>query len=465
MTKRLILALLCVGQAISPAKAQARLPAPHRTKVDIVITGGTVLTMAGPNIAKGGVAIDKGKIVAIGDVSRYVGTTTIDARGDAVLPGFVNTHTHVPMVLFRGIADDRDLMDWLQHFIFPAEAKNVTAEFVRWGTRLAAAEMIRSGTTTFTDMYYFESDIAAEARRAGLRAVVGETLIDFPAPDNKSWDAAVAYIREFVKKWQGDRLITPALAPHSAYLVSRDHLQQVRQLANELHAPILIHVSETRDELRQVAEKQNGMTPAAYLDSLGFLGHDVVAAHGVWLTPEEMHLFAQKRVGVAHCPESNMMLASGIAPVVDLRRSGVNVGLGTDGPAGSNNNLDMVEEMASAARLQKIGKMDPKALSARDVLEMATIGGARVLGLEEKIGTLEAGKRADVVIVNLQEAKTQPVYAVESAIVYAASGSAVITTICDGRILMRDRNVLTVDVPAAIAKAKKYRDRVVKSLQ
>ncbi len=470
MIKRLILAVvLCVGQAISPAYAQAGLPAPHRATVDIVITGGTVLTMAGPNIDNGGVAINDGKIVAVGsapDIAKnYDGRQTVHANGDAVLPGFVNTHTHVPMVLFRGIADDRDLMDWLNHFIFPAEAKNVSSDFVKWGTRLAAAEMIESGTTTFTDMYYFESDVAAEAKRAGLRAVVGETLIDFPAPDNKTWDAAVTYIRQFVKQWQGDRLITPALAPHSTYLVSREHLQQVRRLADELHAPILIHVSETRDELRQVAEKQRGMLPGLYLDSIGFLGHDVVAAHGVWLTPEEIRVFAQKRVGVAHCPESNMMLASGIAPVVDIRRAGVNVGLGTDGPAGSNNNLDMVEEMASAARLQKVSKMDPKALSARDVLEMATIGGARVLGMEEKIGTLEPGKRADIAIVDLQQPKSQPVYSVESAIVYAASGSAVITTICDGRILMRDRKVLTVDVPAAIAKAKEYRDRVLKSLQ
>ena len=456
--KRWFLALLCVLWAGQPRAAVLH-------HVDIVITGGTVLTMAGPNIENGGVAIDKGKIVAVGNVSGYRGKKTIDAHGNAVLPGLINTHTHAAMVLFRGIADDRDLMDWLTHFIFPAEAKNVSKDFVTWGTRLAAAEMIQSGTTTFTDMYYFESDVAAEAKRAGLRGVLGETLIDFPVADNKTWDDAVAYIRQFVKRWKGDPMITPALAPHAPYTVSRDHLIQTRQLATELGVPILIHVSETKNELQQVAEKQNGMTPGAYLDSIGFLGHDVVAAHGVWLTPEEIKVFAQKRVGVAHCPESNSMLASGIAPVVDMRKGGINVGLGTDGPAGSNNNLDMIEEMASAARLQKVTKMDPRVLSARDVLEMATIGGARVLGMEDKIGTLEAGKRADVIIINLQQPKTQPVYSVESAIVYAASGSSVITTICDGKILMRDRKVLTVDVPAAIAKAKQYRDQVVKSLQ
>jgi 5-methylthioadenosine/S-adenosylhomocysteine deaminase len=437
--------------------------------IDILITHGTVLTMAGPNVEDGAVAIDGGKIVAVGKTAdllkQYRGKTTLSARGQAVLPGFVNTHTHVPMVLFRGIADDRDLMDWLQHFIFPAEAKNVTADFVKWGTRLAAAEMIRSGTTTFTDMYYYESVIAAEAKHAGLRAVVGETVLDFPAPDNKTWDAAMAYCRKFVTEWQGDRLITAAIAPHAPYTVSEEHLKQVRALATELHAPILIHVSETKNEIDTITKAHGGLTPGKYLDSIGFLGHDVIAAHGVWLTPEELTLFAQRKTGVAHCPESNMMLASGIAPVVDMRKAGMNVGLGTDGPAGSNNNLDMVEEMASAARLQKIGKSDPKALTARDVLEMATIGGARVLGMEARIGTLEAGKQADVVLIDLQQPKVQPVYAVESAIVYAASGSSVTTTICDGRILMRNGKVLTVDETAAMAKAKAYRDQVVASLK
>ena len=461
MYRRLMSALLLI---LFAAIAHA---APRR--VDIVITGGTVITMAGPNVDDGALAIDKGSIVAVGSsadiAKRFAGIETIHARGMAVLPGFVNAHTHVPMTLFRGIADDRDLMDWLQHFIFPAEAKNVDRDFVKWGTRLAAAEMIESGTTTFTDMYYFESDIAAEAKKAGLRGVLGETMIDFPAPDNKTWDAAVAYVRDFVKRWRGDRLITPALAPHAPYTVSRAHLEQVRALATELHAPILIHVAETKNEAAQIKDDTAGLSPAAYLDSIGFLGHDVVAAHGVWLTPDDIKIMAAKRVGVAHCPESNMMLASGVAPVVDMRHANVALGLGTDGPAGSNNNLDMVEEAASAARLQKITRGDPKALSARDVLEMATLGGARALGMEDRIGTLESGKRADVIVIDLQQPKTQPVYAVESAIVYAASGSAVVTTICDGKVLMRNRKVLTVDVPAAVAKAKEYRDKVQKSLR
>lgn len=437
--------------------------------VDIVITGGTVLTMAGPNIENGAVAIDQHKIVAVGSAAdiakRFTGRETIDARGKAVLPGFVNTHTHVPMTLFRGIADDRDLMDWLQHFIFPAEAKNVTPEFVRWGTRLAAAEMIQSGTTTFADMYYFESDIARETKRAGLRGIVGETLLDFPAPDNKTWDAAIDYTRKFIKEWQGDALITPALAPHAPYTVSREHLQQIRRIADELHAPIEIHVSETKNELQQIAEKSGGLLPGLYLNTIDFLGHDVIAAHCVWLTPQEIRIFADKKVGVAHNPISNMMLASGVAPITDMRKAGINVGLGTDGPAGSGNNLDMIETMATAARLQKVMRGDPKALTARDVLEMATIGGARALGLDDKIGTLEAGKRADVIVINLHAPNTQPFYAAESAIVYSAFGSDVTDTICDGKILMRARKVLTVNVPETLAKAKEYRDRVVASLK
>jgi 5-methylthioadenosine/S-adenosylhomocysteine deaminase len=449
--------------------ALAAVPVRAAERIDILITGGTVVTMAGPNIERGSVAIRGGEIVAVGPSSevdrRYHAKTVIRAGGHAVVPGFVNAHTHVPMTLFRGIADDRELMDWLTNFIFPAEAKNVDREFVKWGTRLAAAEMIRSGTTTFADMYYFESDIARETKAAGLRGVLGETLIDFPAPDNKTWDAAIQYMRDYARQWKGDRLITPAFAPHAPFTVSTEHLRQVRALATELGIPILIHVSETKDELRQVAEKQNGMTPGAYLDSIGFLGDDVVAAHGVHLTPAELRTFAERKTGVVHCPESNQMLASGVAPVVEMIAAGMEVGLGTDGPAGSNNNLDMLEEAASAARLQKVMRNDPKAISAREVLRLATIGGAQVLGLADRIGTLERGKRADVVLIDLHQAKTQPVYSVESAIVYAASGNSVVTTIVDGKILMRRGELLTLDEDEVIAKASEYRDKVLASLK
>src|SRR5205085_3318121 len=328
-----------------------------------------------PDIEYGSVAISGGRIVAVGPSSKiaasYHAKTTIHARGMAVLPGFINTHTHVPMTLFRGIADDRDLNDWLVNFIFPAEAKNVSRDFVKWGRRLGAIEMIQSGTTTFADMYYFESDIARETKAAGLRGVLGETVIDFPVADNKTFADAIRYCRDFAKQWKGDPLITPAIAPHAPYTVSEEHLKEVRAFASANHVPILIHVSETKSDIQQVSEK-HGTTDGKYLDSINFLGDDVIAAHGVWLTPEEIAIFAQRKTGIAHCPESNMMLASGVAPIVEMRKAGVDVGIGTDGPAGSNNNLDMIEEMASAARLQKVMRNDPKALSARDVLEMAT---------------------------------------------------------------------------------------------
>jgi 5-methylthioadenosine/S-adenosylhomocysteine deaminase len=460
MLRRLLLLATLLSLALVTSAAE---------RADILITGGTVVTMAGPNLERGSVVIRDGVIVDVGasaDIDgKYSAKTVIRAGGHAVLPGFVNAHTHVPMTLFRGIADDRELMDWLTNYMFPAEARNVDREFVKWGTRLGAAEMIRSGTTTFCDMYYFESDIARETKAAGLRGVLGNTMIDFPAPDNKTWDEMVAYIRAYAKQWKGDALITPAIAPHAPFTVSREHLQQVRALATELGIPILIHVSETRNELQQVAEKQNGMTPGMYLNSINFLGDDVVAAHGVHLTPDELRLFAAKKTGVVHCPESNQMLASGVAPVVEMIAAGMEVGLGTDGPAGSNNNLDMLEEMASAARLQKVTRNDPKAITAREVLRLGTIGGAQVLGLADKIGTLERGKRADVVLIDLQQAKTQPVYSVESAIVYAASGNSVVTTIVDGRILMRRGELLTVDEDAAIAKAREYRDKVLASLK
>lgn len=457
----LLVSLLLLGCASRPV-ADTRQP------VDLIISGGTVLTMAGADVTNGSVAVANGAIVAVGPAAdidaAYLAKETLDARGMAVVPGFVNAHTHVPMSLFRGIADDRDLMDWLQNFIFPAEKNNVDADFVRWGTRLAAAEMIRSGTTTFADMYYFEADIARETRKAGLRGVLGETVLDFPAPDNKSWDEMLAYMRRFAAEFKNDPLITPALAPHAPYTVSADHLRQVRALATELGVPIIIHVSETKDEAQQIAGRSGGMTPVQYLDSLGFFGKDVVAAHCVWVTPDDIAILAKRGVGVAHNPQSNMMLASGVAPVTALRSAGVNVGLGTDGPAGSNNNMDMFDEMASAARLQKVGLTDPKALGSRAVLEMATIGGARALGLDQKIGSLEPGKRADIAVIDLRTPETQPVYSVESAIVYAASAANVDSTIVDGKVLMRHRKLTTIDLDETLRHAEEYRAKVSGSL-
>jgi 5-methylthioadenosine/S-adenosylhomocysteine deaminase len=335
------LAALLALAAAGPAGAAG----PVRT-VDLVVRGGTVITMDREHriVPDGAVAVDKGRVLAVGaaaDIAAsFRGRDTLDARPGIVIPGLVNAHTHAPMVLFRGVADDLKLMEWLQRYIFPAEKKNVTAPFVRAGMRLAALEMIRSGTTTFVDMYYFEDDIAEVAKAAGLRIVAGETLIEFPAPDNKTIAEALAYIEKFLQKWKGDPLVTPALAPHSAFLCSTETLKAARALADKYGAPLLIHVSETQDEQDQV-KKRYGKTPTEVLGEIGFLRKGVLAAHGVWLSASDRALLKAAGAGVAHCPQSNMKLASGAAPVREMIAEDLRLGLGTDGAA-SNNDLDML---------------------------------------------------------------------------------------------------------------------------
>src|SRR5712692_5434021 len=355
-----------------------------KEKVDLLVSGGTVVTMNGERhiIEDGAVAVKGDVIVTVGSrasiEAKYAAAQTINAGGKLVLPGFINGHTHAPMTLLRGLKDDVTLEEWLVKFIFPAEAKNVNEEFVRWGTRLAAAEQIRGGVTTFADMYYFEDAVAEETKAAGMRGVLGETILDFPAPDNKSNAAVLEYTEKFLKRWQGDALIHAAVAPHSIYTCSQKTLQDSAALARKYSAPILIHVAEMKKELDD-SRAQNGTTPVQYLDKLGILGPDTVAAHCIYVDDTDRKILAQRNVGCVHNPSSNMMLASGVAPVMEERAAGVAVGLGTDGPAGSNNDLDLMEEMDLAAKLQKITKMDPQALGAKAVVEMATIEGARAL--------------------------------------------------------------------------------------
>src|SRR2546421_5999559 len=441
-----------------------------RQKADRTITGGTVITMDGARtIYDDGAVVVKGDmIVAVGPSSelegKYSASQTIDAKGKLVLPGFINGHTHVPMTLFRGLHDDVTLNDWLYKFIFPAEAKNVNEEFVRWGTRLALAEQIRGGVTTFADMYYFEDGVAEETKAAGVRGVLGETILDFPAPDNKNNDAMLEYTEKFLKRWQGDGLIHAAAAPHSMYTCSDKTLQDTAALARKYNAPILIHVGETRKELNDSREK-HGTTPVQYLDKLGILGPDVLAAHCVWVDQTDRKVLAQRQVGCVHNPSSNMMLASGVAPVLEERAAGIAVGLGTDGPAGSNNDLNLMEEMDLAAKLQKITKMDPRALSAQAVVEMATIEGARALHMDKEIGSLETGKKADLILIGLDAPNAVPMYDVDAQLAYALKGSDVETVIIGGRVVMRDKKLLTVDGSAAIAKAREFKSKVESSLK
>jgi 5-methylthioadenosine/S-adenosylhomocysteine deaminase len=433
-------------------------------EVSLVVTGGTVVTMnaAGDVIPDGAVAIDGADIVAVDTAAvvaaAFRGRETIDARGQLVLPGLVNTHTHAPMVLYRGLADDLPLQTWLEQFIFPAEAKTVSPEFVRAGTRLAALEMIQSGTTTFADMYYFEEEIANETREAGLRAVLGQTVIQFPVPDAPTPADGLARADAFIVAFKGDSLITPAVAPHALYTLDGPMLRAARELAVRHGVPTLIHLAETRDETK-VAQDRRRASPVAYLDSLGFLGPGVVGAHGVWVSAADIAVLRARGVSIAHNPESNMKLASGTAPVPAYLEAGVPVGLGTDGAA-SNNDLDMFEAMRMAALLHKLEAEDPAVISAQTALEMATIGGARVLGLERRIGSLEPRKRADLIVVSLAGARQTPIYDPLSHLVYVARGDDVRDSIVHGRVLMRNRQVLTLDEAAIVAEALAWADRV-----
>src|SRR5438874_4066399 len=460
------LPLLLTLQFLFPVSLSSQ---PPQNRADLIITGGTIITMDGARTIydDGAVVVRGDTIVAVGPraevEAKYASSQTIDARGKLVLPGFINGHTHVPMTLFRGLHDDVTLNDWLYKYIFPAEAKNVNEEFVRWGTRLAAAEQIRSGVTTFADMYYFEDAVAEETKAAGMRGALGETFIDFPAPDNKSEAEMLAYTEKFLKRWQGDPLIHAAAAPHSIYTCSKKTLQDAAALARKYHAPILIHVAEMKKEWDD-SEKANGMSPVQYLEKIGVLGADIVAAHCIFVDQADRKLLAERGTGCVHNPSSNMMIASGVSPVPEMRGAGVAVGLGTDGPAGSNNDLDLMEAIDLAAKLATISKMDPLALGAKDVVAMATIDGARALHMEKEIGSLEAGKKADLVLISLSEPNAVPMYDIYAQIAYSLKSSDVEDVVIGGRVVMRDRKLLTVDEPAVIGKARQYGAAVKKSL-
>src|SRR5215218_3529072 len=447
--KRLLLCLALFSQlALPPVAASARQ---RQRRVDLIVSGGTVVTMDAQRrvIEDGAVAVANGRIVAVGTrgevAGRFTAREVIDARGAAVIPGLVNGHTHIPMSLFRGIADDLDLNEWLTKYIFPAEAKNVTEEFVRAGTQLGLAEMIRGGTTTYCDMYYFEDAVAEETERAGVRGLLGETVIDFPVADNKTWPDAMRYTERFVARWKGNRLITAAIAPHAPYTVSEAHLREVRALSDRTGAPVVIHVAETRKEVEDIT-RDHGASPVEYLARIGFLSPRDVFAHTVHLTEGEIALLKQNGVGSVHNPQSNMKLASGVAPVPQMLKAGVLLGLGTDGAA-SNNDLDMWEEMDTAAKLHKLSSGDPKVVTAEEAFALATIGGARALHMDSDIGSLEEGKRADLVVVGLDSLHQTPRYNVYSHLVYATKASDVRTVVIEGRVVMRERRLLTLNEP------------------
>ncbi len=459
-----IILVLLLSVAAFPGRASVR----RRAEVDLIVRGGTIVTMDKEMrvVTDGAIAVRDGRIVAVGSraevTSSYSAKEIVEAGGKIIVPGLVNGHTHIPMTLFRGLADDLELNEWLTKYIFPAEAKNVTEEFVRVGTQLGLAEMIRGGTTTYCDMYYFEDAIADETARAGVRGVLGETIIDFPVPDNKTNAEAMAYTRKFIDKWRGHKLITAAAAPHAPYTVSEEHLRAVRALSDQTGAPILIHVAETRKEVADI-QRDKKARPVSYLSRIGFLNNRVIAAHVVHADAEEIKLLQQAGVGVVHNPQSNMKLASGVAPVPQMLAAGVRVGLGTDGAA-SNNDLNLWEEIDTAAKLHKVTTFDPRVLPARVAFEMATIGGARALHLESVTGSLEPGKRADFVVLDADALHHTPSYDIYSQLVYTTKASDVRTVCIEGRIVMRDRRLLTLDEESIKARARVFRERILKSL-
>jgi 5-methylthioadenosine/S-adenosylhomocysteine deaminase len=452
-----LVAALATAALVSPTAQTAR-PA------TLVITNAIVVTMDPERrvLDPGAIAIDGNRIVGVGTpdaISRdFKAQDAIDARGRVVMPGLINTHTHAPMVLYRGLGDDLALMDWLERYIFPAEAKTVSPAFVRTGTALAALEMIRSGTTSYVDMYYFEEEIARVTRDAGLRAVLGQSVIEFPVPDAKTPADALARAEAFIREFQTDELIVPAVAPHSVYTLDAAALTKSRDLAAKYGVPLLLHLAETEAE-NDLALKRHHARPVAALSAMKFWGPQVVAAHGVWLQPDEIAVLRQHNVGVSHNPESNMKLASGVAPVVEYLKSGVPLGLGTDGAA-SNNDLDMFEAMRQAAFLHKLATRDPRVVSAQTALEMATLGGARVIGRARELGSLETGKLADVIVVRMDQARQTPMYEPVSHLVYTTRGDDVVTTIVNGRVLMRDGKVLSLNEAQVLADARKAAEAV-----
>ncbi len=440
----------------------------RKQSVDLLVLGGTIVTMDGTRriLDDGGMAVAGGRILAIGPrteiAAGYSSRQVLNGAGKLIVPGLINGHTHIPMVLFRGLADDLDLQDWLTKYIFPAEAKNVTEEFVRAGTRLGLAEMIRGGTTTFCDMYYYEDAIAEETAKAGVRGVLGETVIDFPVADNKNNSQAMSYVEKFVKRWQGHELIVPAIAPHAPYTVSEAHLKAARAFSDRTGCPIVTHISETKREVED-SIKATGTSPVHFLERIGFLSDRLIAAHMVWPQDGELEILKQRGVGVVHNPQSNMKLAAGVAPVPKMLAIGIHLGLGTDGAA-SNNDLNMWEEMDTVAKLHKVFSGDPKVISAQEAFELATIRGAQAVHLEKEIGSLEKGKRADLLVIERDALNQIPLYNIYSDLVYATKASDVQSVVINGRIVMRNRRLLTLNEPTIKADAAVFRDKIIKSL-
>lgn len=428
----------------------------------MVVINGNVLTMdcCERKFNPGFVSIKGNRIVEVGPMANYTAFDNlkiIDACGGIIMPGLINAHNHAAMTCFRGMADDLPLMTWLNDYIFPAEA-TLDYDKVFACSLLACAEMILSGTTCFSDMYLFEDAVAMAAKEAGIRAVVGEVLYDFPSPNYGSIEKGFEYTEMLIEKWKNDSLVKIAVEPHSPYLCSPDLLKKASKMAIDHHTVLILHLSETQSEVAQL-QKRYGKTPVAHLADLGVLTPNLLACHCVVLNDEDINLLKQFQVKVAHNPESNMKLASGISPVPEMLEKGICVGIGTDGCA-SNNNLDMFSEMDTAAKLHKVGTGDPTVMDSKTVLKMCTIDSARALGLSDTIGSLEPGKKADLIVIDTKKPHLTPMYHPESHLVYAARGSDVDCVIIDGKVVLENGELIFMDMDKVMATVCNIADKI-----
>ncbi len=402
------------------------------------------------------IGIKEGKIHKIAPKIEAQAKETVFAKGKILMPSFANMHTHVPMSLLRGIGADLPLMEWLQKVIWPLEGEFVSPEFVRAGTLLGVAEMIKSGTTLFMDMYFFEEEVGEVCKNAGIRAGLGFGILDFPTKVAKTPEEYLKRAKEFALNLKGEELIFPVLCPHAPYTCSPDTLRKAKELSDELDLFLHIHVAETKGEVERIKEEY-GQTPVLHLENIGFLSEKVLCAHMVWLSEEEMDIVRERKVKVAHCPESNLKLASGIAPVPEYLRRGIHVCLGTDGSA-SNDNLDMLEETATMAKLHKGNNLDAKAIDAPTALKVATEKGFSAVGI--KAGKVEEGYEADLILIDTDKPHLQPLYDPVAQVVYCAKSSDIDTVICRGKVLMEKGELKTIDEEEILHEAKKWGEKI-----
>ena len=456
----LLRSLVAMSMIAAPIAALAATPA------DLMIVDGTILTMDAHNkvIENGTVVIDKNKIVAVGGpelTKQYTAKKQLNVDGDIVMPGLINTHTHASMTVFRSLADD--VPDRLHRYIFPLESKMVSREMVRVGANLANVEMLKGGVTTYVDMYYFEDEVAKTVDKIGMRAILGESVIKFPVADAQNADEGIAYAVNFINQYKDHPRITPAFAPHAPYTNTTEHLQKISKLSQELDVPVMIHLAETDREQEEIAKRTGGKSPVQYMADIGALNSKVIAAHAIMVNDSDIDLLKQYDVGVAHNVSANTKSAKGVAPVTAMLAKGVRVGLGTDGPM-SSNTLTTMNELNLVGKIHKLENKDRAAMPPITVVELATKGSAKAIHMEDKLGSLEAGKLADIIVVDTKSPNMVPMYSPYAALVYGANASNVRHSIVDGSLLMEDRKVLTVDESAIVKEALQFADQVRKTV-